>query len=93
MVSGSNRNKSAVYKQIRNRKSKTPEYDYSEGVSETTESNDRGNIEVMTAKSVAELLQVSTWLVYELVKQNEIPHFKVGRSVRFIKSEVVGWML
>jgi excisionase family DNA binding protein len=93
MVSGTHRSQSAIYKQIRNRKQPTTDYEASSRNSAVTEYNDRGDIEVIKAGDVAELLQVSTWMVYELVKSGELPHFKVGRSVRFIKGEVVRWML
>lgn len=93
MVSSQNRGKSTIYKPLGARPRKATEYDYSQGVSEVTRLNDRGNIEVMTVKEVAGLLQVSTWMVYELVKSGELPHFKVGRSVRFIRADVVGWMV
>lgn len=93
MVSSKSGSKPAGYQSVRNRKKPTTDYENSSRTGEIIESNDRGNIEVMTAKEVAGLLQVSTWSVYELVKCGEIPHFKVGRSVRFVRGEVVGWML
>lgn len=92
MVSSSHWSKPTIYKPMGVRKSKAKEYDYSQGVGEVTKSEHRGYIEVITAKEVSDLLKVSQWMVYELVKQNEIPHFKVGRSVRFVRGEVVAWM-
>ena len=47
--------------------------------------------EIMTAAEVAILLRVSRWSVYEMVKMRQIPHFKIGRSVRFKRSELMEW--
>ena len=93
MVSGTHRSQSTVYKQIRNRKQPTTDYEASSRNSTVAEYNYRGDIEVITAKEVSKLLKVSVWMIYELVKSGELPHFKVGRSVRFIKGDVVRWML
>ena len=46
----------------------------------------------MTVKEVAKMLRVSDWTIYELVKTNQIPHFKCGRSVRFVKDEIEHWI-
>lgn len=81
------------YKQIRNKQLPTKDYESSARNGEVIEYNSRGDIEVITASDVAEMLKISKWMVYELVRRNEIPHFKVGRSVRFIKGEVVRWAL
>ncbi len=48
-------------------------------------------VEVMTAAEVALLLRVSRWSIYEMVKMRQIPHFKVGRSVRFRRSDLLEW--
>lgn len=44
--------------------------------------------EIMTAKQVAELLKVSVWSVYELVKRGQLQAFKVGRKIRFSSQAV-----
>jgi excisionase family DNA binding protein len=93
MVSSSVKRQSANHKQVRNKKLPSTDYEASSRNVETTKYSNRENIEVMTVGEVAELLQVSTWSVYELVKSGELPHFKVGRSVRFVRGEIVGWML
>lgn len=71
----------------------TTDYETSSRVINHPEYTDTADIEVMTASDVAKLLKVSTWSVYEMAKRNEIPHFNVGRSVRFVKLEVLRWML
>ncbi|WNA15523.1 hypothetical protein [Acinetobacter phage HFM1] len=61
-------------------------------ISQGARFNDRPDIEVITAKDVSYMLKISQWMVYELVKRNDIPHVKIGRSVRFIKTDIINWM-
>jgi excisionase family DNA binding protein len=93
MASGKATRHTTDYIKMGNRKQPTTDYEASSRTGEDFKPHHRGNIEIVTVNEVSELLKVSKWMVYELVKQNEIPHFKVGRSVRFIKGEVVRWML
>lgn len=47
----------------------------------------------LTVKDVAELLGVSTDVVYDMVRKKKIPHFKVGnRLIRFQASSIQQWM-
>lgn len=46
---------------------------------------------VMTAREVAKTLKISVWLVYELVKRNQIPHFTLGRNVRFLEQAILDY--
>lgn len=46
---------------------------------------------ILKAPEVAEMLRISLWSVYDLARRKEIPNFSVGRSKRFIKSEVMAW--
>lgn len=47
------------------------------------------NDQVLTAKEAAEFLKVSIPTLNELVACKSVPHFKVGRSRRFLKSYLV----
>lgn len=38
---------------------------------------------VVTAKQLSKELSISKWLVYELTKQNKLPHIKLGKSIRY----------
>lgn len=38
---------------------------------------------VLTAAEVAALMRVSTFLVYEAARKNEIPHVRLGRRLLF----------
>jgi excisionase family DNA binding protein len=59
-------------------------------------------MEILTADEVASLLRISKDHVYELaklrtksgdVRDNPLPCLKLGKSVRFEKSEVERWLL
>jgi excisionase family DNA binding protein len=48
-----------------------------------------------TVREIAELLRVPTSWVYERTRRRgveRIPHFKVGKYLRFSKSEVLEWI-
>lgn len=47
---------------------------------------------ILTAVEVAIILKVSKWSIYEMVKINQIPHFKVGRNVRFHIDDLRNWI-
>lgn len=47
--------------------------------------------EVLTVKQCAALLGYSTDHVYAQVSKSLIPHYRVGGSLRFRKSEVLEW--
>ena len=47
---------------------------------------------LLTAKQVSEILEVKPKTVYEWVGKKEIPYVKIGRLVRFKKSEVFQWI-
>ena len=44
--------------------------------------------DVMTISAVAEYLQVHPNTVYKLVKKNELPHYRVGKKIRFNKQAI-----
>jgi excisionase family DNA binding protein len=43
-------------------------------------------------REVAELLGLSTTLVYQMVRANRIPHFKIGYSLRFDGRRLAEWL-
>jgi len=49
-------------------------------------------IVVMTAREVAEYLRVNPSTVYKLLRQRQIPAFKIGSDWRFNKSWLDQWM-
>ena len=46
----------------------------------------------LTMEEVAEYLGVSYWLVGQLVRKNELPHFRVGGRVLFRKKVIDEFM-
>ncbi len=48
--------------------------------------------EFLDIKEVSEYLGIKKSSLYAKVKRKEIPHFRVGRLVRFKKSEIDAWM-
>lgn len=50
--------------------------------------NDDANKTALTAQDVADILKIAKNTVYELIKRGEINHYKVGRKVRFTRSDV-----
>lgn len=46
---------------------------------------------VLTAKEVADLLHVSTNMIYELCLQRKLPHIKIGRKYAFKTAEILSW--
>ena len=46
----------------------------------------------LDAKGVSELFSMPRSTIYDLTHRGHLPHFKIGRSIRFKQSEVIGWM-
>lgn len=50
------------------------------------------SVQLLTVKEVAELLRLSPGTVYEWVVRDRIPSIRLGRAVRFLRSEIVRWL-
>ena len=48
--------------------------------------------EVMTVSEVAEYLRVNPQTVYRKAKAGELPAVRIGRAIRFRKTELDEWM-
>jgi excisionase family DNA binding protein len=46
----------------------------------------------MIIKEVSEYLKIKVSTAYALVEEKRIPHFRVGRLIRFKKSDIDQWM-
>lgn len=44
--------------------------------------------EVMTVEDLGKYLQLHPMTVYRLVKTKVLPHFKIGKGIRFVKEEI-----
>lgn len=49
-------------------------------------------IEIFTVKEAARFLRVSPWKIYDLAQSGSIPHIRVGRSLRFSRTQLEDWM-
>lgn len=38
---------------------------------------------------VAEIFNISVITIYKLARENKIPHFRIGGSIRFIKKDLI----
>jgi excisionase family DNA binding protein len=47
----------------------------------------------MTVSEIAEELQVSTTMIYTMVRQNEIPHIKVRGRILFYRPTIEQWLM
>jgi len=47
---------------------------------------------MLNPEEVSQLLQVKLSTVYQWTHQSYIPHYKVGRFVRFDESEITKWL-
>jgi excisionase family DNA binding protein len=48
--------------------------------------------QLLTARSVAEHLGLSTETVLRMVRRGELPAFRLGRAIRFREHEVEAWL-
>jgi len=46
----------------------------------------------LTAKQLSEYLQVDLSTVYLWTHSEFIPHYKLGRSVRFLEKDIMQWL-
>ena len=49
--------------------------------------------EILTVEQAASLLQISRGSAYEAVRTREIPSFRVGRSIRISKTQLLNWIV
>ena len=50
------------------------------------------NDKIMKISEVAEMLRISRSKIYTLVTTNQIPHIRIGHSVRIRYSELTRWL-
>lgn len=50
------------------------------------------NDRLLTVAEVAEALRVSTMTIYRMVKSGQLPATRVGRSYRFRRADVQGYL-
>jgi excisionase family DNA binding protein len=47
---------------------------------------------LLSVRAAAELLNVSSRTVYDLVARNEIPHARIGGQIRFVPEALEEWL-
>ncbi|MDB4483630.1 helix-turn-helix domain-containing protein [bacterium] len=47
--------------------------------------------DIYTLAEAATCLKVSERTLWQLAKQNEVPHFRVGKQYRFVRSQLRAW--
>ncbi len=57
----------------------------------STTANEQTRPQLCTVQEIAALLAVKESWVYSHVAKGDIPHFKMGRYVRFNRAEVLAW--
>lgn len=50
------------------------------------------NEEILTAQEAADFLKVQVGYIYQLKAQKRIPFHYVGKTVRFLKTELIEWL-
>ncbi|MCK5506280.1 MAG: helix-turn-helix domain-containing protein [Thermodesulfovibrionia bacterium] len=49
-------------------------------------------INILTVKELSELVKIKEKTIYYLVSQGSIPHYRIGKLVRFKQDEIERWM-
>ncbi len=49
-------------------------------------------VKILNPEEASKLLQVKLSTIYQWTHQDYIPHYKVGRFVRFDESEIMNWL-
>jgi len=50
------------------------------------------NEEILTAQEAADFLKVQVGYIYQLKAQKRIPFHYAGKTVRFLKTELIEWL-
>lgn len=63
----------------------------------TQQAEDRANVDSLTepllnADEAAQLLHVPRSTLYELVRSRHLPHVRVGRGLRFTRTDLARWV-
>jgi len=61
-------------------------------VPESTVNQDRLQRTLLCVEDVAQMLKVAPQTVYKWVRTGYIPHFKLGKCVRFSQASVLSWL-
>jgi excisionase family DNA binding protein len=62
------------------------------GADQPSASRDVLSEPLLKVEDAAELLRVPRSTLYELVRSRHLPHIRVGRGLRFTRSDLAGWI-
>jgi excisionase family DNA binding protein len=48
--------------------------------------------DILTVEQAADYLQLSRATLFKLMKEQRLPHAKLGGSIRFSKAQLLGWV-
>lgn len=48
--------------------------------------------EILNADEMAQYLDLSKQTIYKLIKEESMPHYRAGKSIRFNLEEVLKWL-
>ena len=48
--------------------------------------------DILTLDQACIILGRSKSSIYKLTSNNKLPHFKIGRHLRFVRSEIIAWI-
>ncbi len=54
--------------------------------------HEQSDVPLLTATDAAKVLTLEEWRVYELARQGKLPVVRIGRNVRFKKSDLLAWI-
>ena len=54
---------------------------------------DNSTVEILTVNELADLLKISKPIAYDLAARNDFPSFRIGKTIRIYKSELVKWII
>jgi excisionase family DNA binding protein len=62
------------------------------GQEAATITHEPDDVPLLTAADAAKVLTLEEWRIYELARQGKLPVVRIGRNVRFKKSDLLAWI-
>lgn len=47
---------------------------------------------LLRIKDVAQIMGIAPWRLYDLVRQGELPHIRIGKTIRISEAAIQGWI-
>ena len=49
-------------------------------------------LRTLTVKQLAQATGIQSWRIFQMVKTGELPHFRLGKCIRFRVRDIEAWM-